>query len=98
MKVRIHPRPAKRYLASAYPPIEPNTSEMKVPALARNSELSTYRQKLTGPCTVCLSAKSVRKLSRLIVALEIFATGGRKLYSFSTDLSLNDAHSSHTNG
>ena len=57
-----------------------------------------YRQKLTLPCTVCFSAKSVRKLSRLIVLEEILCIGGRKTYSFKTVVSLKAAQTSQTNG
>ena len=65
-------RPRKRYLARAYPPIELKNIDSTVPADARKIELQIYRQNVTGPCTVSLLAKRVRKLSRLIVLLEIF--------------------------
>src|SRR3954449_12894416 len=69
-----------------------------VPADARKSELTMYRQKYTGPCTEGDGANSVRKLSRLIVCGETSAGGGRNVYLFSASLSLNVAHTSHTNG
>src|SRR4051794_2592390 len=98
MKVSVAFRPRKRYLASAYPPIELKNIDRIVPADARKTELHINRQKVTGPCGVACGSKSVRKLSRLIVWLEIFASGGSNVYSFSTLLSLNAAHTSHANG
>src|SRR5882724_7655494 len=46
---------------------------MNVPAVARNSELLMYRQKLTGPWTVCFEANSSRKFPALMVGLSTSA-------------------------
>src|SRR4051794_13764108 len=96
ISVSVAFRPRKRYFASAYPPIELKNIDIIVPADARKTELAMCRQNVTGPCGVACGWKSVRKLSRLIVSPEIFAAGGRNVYSFKTLLSLNAAQTSQT--
>src|SRR5688572_15138686 len=98
MNVIAAPRPVNWYFASAYPAMELNVSDRNVVADARNSEFPTYRQKLIGPSTLSAGVSSVRRFVRLIVSLESWSIGGRKLYSLRTAGSLNVEQTSHANG
>src|SRR2546421_12528298 len=71
MNASTAPRPGKRYLAIAYPPMEQKNTETTVAVDARNSELNRYRQNCTGPLMLCVGLNNSRKLSRFTVLVEI---------------------------